>query len=264
MRCLPLFIAAVLTLGAAGCTSSSSAPAPDASTPSGSAPATNAGTAVAPATLAATVQKGLADATSVHLTLSTAVAGGSTIKGSGDLALHAGTITQADVVEALPDGLGSVRLVRSGGETYAKLPAGLNPKGKTWTVLSTSNKQPLIAQLARTVDSLLAVASPSTVVTFIRAASSVRDLGTASVDGATQHRYLVVIDASKLSSLPGGLSVGSATSVPLELSLDPTGRPAQLRGSLQLSGQRVVPTVTLTDYDKAVSITAPPASRTGS
>ncbi|MBE7187538.1 hypothetical protein [Jatrophihabitans endophyticus] len=256
-----LGLAALLVL--AGCTSSSSSGGPS-STPSAtpSSPSAAAtGSAVPAGPLATRLQTALAHTTSVRLTLSTAVAGSSTIKGSGDVALDDGAISKADITEALPDGLGGVRLVVVGGRTYAKLPAGLTSKSRPWTLLSASSSQPLVSQLATTVHSVLSVASPATVVSFVRAASSVRSLGRATVAGTTARHYRVVIDAAELSSLPGGLSAGSASSVPVDLYVDGSGRPVQLRGSLELDGTRVTPTVTLSHYDTPVSISAPPASQ---
>lgn len=258
-----LLLAAGLA-SAAGCTSSSSSggttstPPPSSTSPSSGPSATPTGTTVSAGSLASRLQGALARATSVHLVLSTAVAGSSSIRGSGDVALDSGTISRADITEGLPGGLGSVRLLVAGGKTYAELPAGLSPKGKPWTLLSPSSSQPLVAQLATTVDSVLSVASPSTVVSFVRAASSVRDLGTSTVDGGTARHYRVVIDASRL---PAGLSAGSSKDVPVDLFVDRTGRPVRVSGSLELSGARIAPTVTLSDYDEAVSISTPPASQ---
>lgn len=253
LLCLTVVLASVL--GAAGCTSSSSsAPSPT----TGDRRAAATGTPVQPAVLAGRLQHALAGARSVHIRLSTAVTGSSTITGSGDVALDKGTISAADITEALPNGLGSVRLVVAGGRTYARLPAGLAPKGTPWTLLSTSSTQPLVAQLATTVDSVLSVASPATVVTFVRSASSVRLLGPASLDTVPTRHYRVLVDPSRL---PSSLSSGSAASVPIDLYTDRSGRPVRLRGSLALGGAQVTPTVTLSDYGKAVSISAPPASQ---
>lgn len=268
-RVLTLAAALVACLGAAACTSSSSPSSSSSSSgpsasPSSSATTASRGTAVAPARLAARLQRGLAGVRSVHLNLATQVVGSPTIRGAGDVTLRGGAISTADLTESLPGGLGSVRIIVADGKTYARLPAGLVKQDKPWQVLSGSSSQPLAAQLASTVDSLLSVASPTTAITFVRAAAGVRDLGAATVGGTAVRHYLVNISAAKLSTLPGGLSAGSAPTVPVDMYVAATGRPVRLAGSLELDGARVAPTVTLTRYDEPTSISVPPESQVAS
>lgn len=266
-RRLPVLLPALALLGGVGltaCTSSSPAPAGSSSArPSTrSAAAVTGGTSVAPAIIATKLQSGLADATSAHLAVSTALSG-QALQGDGDLALDHGAIARADLQQDLPSGLGTIRVIVDGAKTYAKLPGALNPdSSKPWVLLSPDSKSVVVSQLASTIAPVLAVASPASLVAFARAASSATDLGAGASGGTATTRYRLVVDATKLpASLPGSITAGGRSTIPLDVSLDSAGRPRQVTGTFSISGQTVTPTIVLSAYDAPVSITPPPAGQ---
>jgi hypothetical protein len=258
-------LALVCTVGLTACTSSSAKPSRTGTTTSAAAAApASGGRAVAPSTLATTLQRGLATATSAHLAVSTVLAG-QTLQGAGDVALARGVIARADLRQALPSGLGSIRIVVVGARTYAELPSALNTRsGKPWVLLAPDSKSIVVSQLASTVQPVLAVASPASLVAFARAASSARDLGPGTAGGVATTHYRVVVDGSKLpASVPSSITAGGKSSIPIDMYLDSAGRPRQVSGTFSISGQSVTPTIVLSAYDAPVSITAPPAGQVG-
>ena len=261
--------ALICTVGLTACTSGSAGSTGSAKQTSAAAGApttasATGGRAVAPSTLAGTLQQGLATATSAHLAVSTVLAG-QPLKGAGDVALSRGVIARADLRQALPSGLGSIRVVVVGDNTYAELPSALNThSGKPWVLLTPDSKSIVISQLAATVQPILAVASPASLVAFARSASSARNLGPGTVGGVATTHYRVVVDAAKLpASVPSSITAGGKSSFPIDMYLDATGRPRQVSGTFSISGQTVTPTIVLSAYDAPVSVSAPPAGQVG-
>ena len=258
---------ALLVAGAVGLTACSSGSAGSAarsttSTPSATATTAAVGRAVAPATLAGLMQRGLSTATSAHLAVSTVLAGQS-LTGSGDIALTRGAISQADLQQDLPVGLGAVRIVVVGRTTYAKLPGALAPDAsRPWVRLAAGSKSTVVSQLASVVQPLLTVAAPAGLVTFARSASSATDLGPGTVDGVATTHYRLVVDAASLPS-DSGVTAGGRATIPIDLQLDAAGRPRQVSGTFTIRGQTVTPTITLSDYNAPVSVSAPPPGQVG-
>src|SRR4051812_14361327 len=75
--------------------------------------------------LAAFLRDGTASIRSAHLELEVE-AGGNTITGTGDETLSNGRAEAYDLTETIP-GVGDLRVLMVDGQTYAQLPAGLNP-----------------------------------------------------------------------------------------------------------------------------------------
>ncbi|WP_375497490.1 hypothetical protein [uncultured Jatrophihabitans sp.] len=225
---------------------------------------TTGGRSVEPTTVADKLETGLATATSAHLAVSTELSG-QRLEGAGDVRLTKGAISQANLQQALPSGLGTITVVVSGGKTYAKLPSALRTdSSKLWVLLTPDSRSTVVSQLASTVQPILTVASPASLVAFTRSASSVTDLGQASTGGVTTTHYRVIVDAGSLpTSVPSSITAGGKSSIPIDMYLDATGRPRQVTGTFSISGQTVTPTITLSDYDAPVSITAPPAEQVG-
>ncbi len=255
-----LALAGAVTL--TGCTSSSDAPSTTAAPSSTPASAPSGGVADAPATMAAALSKGLATATSAHLAVSTTLSK-QTLKGAGDVTLELGAITRAQLRQDLPSGLGTMSVVVTGDKTYAKLPSALRiDSSRPWVLLTPDSKSIVVSQLASTVQPVLTVASPASLVAFARAASSVTRLGAQSIGGAATTHYRVVVDAGSLpSSVPSSITAGGKTSIPIDMYLDSSGRPRQVTGTFSISGQTVTPTITLSAYNVPVSVTAPPSSQ---
>jgi hypothetical protein len=212
------------------------------------------------------MQSAVEKITSAHITLDINAAG-QALTGSGDEQLTGGKLVALDITENLPGGAGAIRIILVDGKTYAKLPASMNSSGKPYLLVTKDSTNPVIQQLAGSLDSALSSASLGSVSAFILAAKSVTPKGTESIDGVSTTHYSVVVDISKLpSSLPGKdalVSSGLAT-IPLELYIDSEGRPIQVTEDFEVQGQSVSTKVTVTDYNKPVSIEAPPANQIGS
>jgi hypothetical protein len=249
----------VAALALAGCTSSSKSTPKKAS--SGSPAASTASPAAA--ALAAKLQAGLATAKTVHLAISTKLAG-QAITGSGVAQLDDGTITAGDVTEQLPSPFGAVRIIVSGGKTYAQLPAKLAKTGKPWVVVSANSSNAIVAGLGGVVATVIAVGSPESLIAFTRAAKSVKDLGAATIGGVATTHYALVVDHSLLpADLASSVTSGKAATIPVDLYIDAQGRPVQVGGTFTIAGQTVTPTITLTGYNAPLTITAPPADQVG-
>ncbi len=248
LRGLTVALGLFAVLAAAGCTSSSkpAAPSPSVATPDPGSPNT---AAVRPAALAATIRTGLAGVRTVHLTLSTTV-GTQKLAGFGDLALAAGKLSKADVTQALPGGLGAIRVIVTGGKEYAKLPSALTGSGKPWVMLAGDNANPVIAQFSQLLDPILAITSPATVADIVASATDARHAG--------PNGYVLDPDGTAVPAL------GTVTLAPKEavyLTLGEDGRPARVRGTLVVAGQRLEPTVSFEQYNARVAIAAPPAGQ---
>jgi hypothetical protein len=246
-RRVPAAICALLL--SAGCTSSASKANNNDTSSAASATANQ---------LATKLTAGLAGVTSVHLSVATDLAG-QKIQGGGGIGLNNGGIEQGDITEQLPGGLGEIHIILSGGKTYAKLPAALVKADKPWVLVSSDSSDPIVAQLASTIDTVLAVASPNSVVAFAKAAKSVDDLGAVTIGGVQTTHYKVSVDPKKLpSTFPGG---GSSTAIPVDLYIDAKGRPIQISGKFTVLGQALTPKIVLSDYNKPITVTPPPADQ---
>ena len=237
---------------ATGCTSSKSG----GGAPSGM-PTTTDG-------LATLMQSGIAKATSAAFNLDVTIAG-QALTGSGVEKLSNGQLTALDVSERLPQGV--VRVIMVDGKTYAKLPHSLNPSGKPYLPVTTDSSNVVIRTLADSLDSAVASASLGDIGVFAKAAKSIKVTGGATVQGVATTHYSMVVDLAKLpDSFPGKqpLISGGVQTIPLELDVDRQGRPIQVTEDFQAQGQKVHTKVVVTNYDKPVSITAPPANQIGS
>ena len=216
--------------------------------------------------LGTTLQNAISKMTSAHIALDISLAG-QKLTGSGDETLASGRLTGLDLTENLPNGGGAIRLILAGGKTYAKLPAALNSSDKPYLLVSKSSSNPIIRQLSASLDSALSSASLGSVSTFTRAAKSVDAKGVETVNGVQTVHYSIVVDVTKLpDSLPGKseLTQSGITTLPLELYVDTSGRPVQITEQFSAQGQQVSTKATVSDYNKPVTITAPPADQVGS
>ena len=211
--------------------------------------------------LTAQLKSGLASLTSAHLAASTDYAG-QKVTGTGVLRLKDGEIDAADVTEGLPGGLGTIRIVRDAGNTYAKLPPGLAKTSKPWLLITGSSTNPLVAQLSGLIGTVLGIAAPSSLNSFAAAATSVTDKGSATIGGVPTTHYALTVDPKKLPDTLQN-SVGTASSLPVDVYLDKSGRPVQISGTFTILGQKVTPTISLSAFNQPVTVTAPPASQVG-
>lgn len=238
------------TSGAAGSSTGSSGAAP------GGKPTDAAG-------LGGLMQSAIAGITSAHISLDVDAAG-QKVSGAGNEKLSGGKLVAMDITEQLPGGAGSLQLIIVDGKTYAKLPPSLNKSGKPYVLVSPNSSNATVRALAGSLDSALSSASIGSVGAFITAAQTVKLDGSATVNGVKATHYSVVVDIAKLpADLPGkdALASSGLKTLPLDLYIDDQGRPVRVNEDFKVQGQEVSSNVTVTDYNKPVTVTAPPASQ---
>ncbi|HKC26984.1 MAG TPA: hypothetical protein VKB75_03125, partial [Jatrophihabitans sp.] len=216
--------------------------------------------------LATLLQSAVHNITSAHLHLDIEIAG-MTLTGAGDEKLSDGKLVALDLTENLPNDAGAIRVISVGGKTYAQLPASISNSGSRYLLVTPNSTNSVIQQLAGALDSALTSASLGGVAVFVRAAKSVKGEGTAPVGGVNAVHYSIMVDIAKLpASLPGRdqLQSGGVATLPVELYVDRQGRPVKISEQLRVGGQGVSTTALVTDYNKPVTITAPPANQVGS
>jgi hypothetical protein len=251
--------------GGSGTLAGPSGSASGGSASGGSSAGTPGGKPTDAAGLGALMQSAVATIKTAHISLDVNAAG-QALTGSGDEKLSAGKLVAMNLSEALPQGAGSIEIIIVGGKTYAKLPSSLNTSGKPYLLVTPTSSNAVVKQLAASLDSALSSASLGSVSAFIAAADSVKLKGTQSIDGVSTTHYSVVVNIAKLpATLPGkdALSSSGLATLPLELYIDDQGRPVQVTEDFQVQGQKVSTTVKVSNYDKPVSITAPPANQVG-
>jgi hypothetical protein len=217
-----------------------------------------------PTALGSLLQSGLATMTSAHFDLGIKIAG-QQLTGGGDEKVANGKLVALDLTETLP-GLGPVRVILVNGTSYAKLPSALNSTGKPYLVVSPSSSNQYVRQLASSLDSALSAVALGGITDITSAAKSFDAKGTETIDGVQTTHYSIVVDVAKLPNDFQGKSAIQAAglkTVPLELYVDRAGRPVRLIETLSAQGQTAVTTTTVTDYNKPVTITAPPSSQVG-
>jgi hypothetical protein len=214
--------------------------------------------------LASQLRSGIAGITTAHVELDFSLAG-QQITGHGTEKLADGTLTALDVTETLPGGRGDIEVITVDGKTYGKLPASLGGGGsKPWSLVTSSSSNPVIAQLAPSLNSALASASPAILIAYVLAAKSVDNKGSETIGGVQTTHYAIVVDISKLpASVPNhDQLVGSGiATLPVDLFVDSQGRPVRFSDQLTVQGQTVAAETTLSEFNKPVTITAPPANQ---
>ena len=211
--------------------------------------------------LAAFLKDGTASIRSAHLELEVDAAGNS-IKGSGDETLKDGKAEAFDLTETIP-GVGDIRVLLVDGQTYVQLPAGLNPSDKPWLLISADSTNPVVQQLATSLQSVTSSSSLDQYTAFTQAAT-VTVVGPEQVDGADATHYALNVDVTKLpNDTPGRSDLLSAglVKLPVDLWVDDHGRPVKVSEELTVQGQKVTTLVTLGNFDEDVTITAPPADQ---
>ncbi len=131
-------------------------------------------------------------------------------------------------------------------------------------LVSPKSSNATVRALAGSLDSALSSASIGSVNAFITAAKTVTPLGEQTINGVKTTHYAVVVDIAKLpADLPGkdSLVASGLTTLPLDLYVDDQGRPIQVSEDFKVQGQQVKSLVNVSDYNKPVTVTAPPASQ---
>jgi hypothetical protein len=212
--------------------------------------------------LAAKLVAGYRSISSAHLDLTVNLAGQS-ITGSGDEKVSHGTLTALDLKESLPTG-GQLEIIHVGGRTYAKLPSQLNHTGKPYVLVSSQSSDPIIKQLASSLNTALSAASIKTYGLFVHAAKSVKVDGRDTVNGVGATHYTVVVDVTKLPNTSAfskqALQASGIKTIPVDLWVDDQGRPVKVTEKVAVQGQSVNVIATIGKYNQPVTISAPPAN----
>lgn len=229
-----------------GCTSSGSSPSPS--------PSSSAAPTISPTTLADSIQAGLSKVHSAHVDADASALGA---RVSGDLSMANGN-TRASDLHIRQGAAGDVEVITIGRTaSYAKLPAGQNTSGKPWVKVTPKSSIPFVRTLSDTLHIVSAMSSIGDLVTAVRGASSVKQVGTS----ASTSTYDVVIVPSNVKGALGGLlHLTSDPQLPVRLVLDQQHRPLRADVTPTVAGVKVTFTVTVSDYNKRVHIEAPPAS----
>jgi hypothetical protein len=211
--------------------------------------------------LAAFLRDGTASIRSAHLELEVDAAG-NTITGTGDETLSHGRADAFDLTETIPT-VGDIRVLMVDGQTYVQLPAGINPSDKPWLLISTQSSNPIVQQLATSLQSVTSSSSLDQYTAFTQAAT-VKLVGSEQVDGVAATHYALSVDVTKLpNDTPGRSDILSAglVTLPVDLWVDAKGRPVKVSEELTVQNQKITTLVTLGSFDEDVTITAPPADQ---
>lgn len=92
--------------------------------------------------------------------------------------------------------------------------------------------------------------------------SSITKVGPATIDGVATNHYRAMLTGTATSTSSSGAPVSGTASLPVDVWVDGQGRLSQLRLQLPFFGIEMSETVTLSDYDSALSVTPPPANQT--
>ena len=130
--------------------------------------------------------------------------------------------------------------------------------------MSTTSSNPVVAQLATTLEQTQQSASLDQYTAFTQAASGLQVVGPEQVAGADATHYKLTVDVTPLpDTLPGREALLSAglMSLPVDLWVDDQGRPVKVTENLSVQGQTVDTEVTIGNFDAPVTVTAPPADQ---
>jgi hypothetical protein len=250
MRALAVLPAALALAGLAGCDQTAWMDTVRAA----SAPTDAAG-------LARFLRDGTESIHSAHLELSVTAAG-ITVDAEGDETLDAGRLRSLDLSEDVP-GAGRLRVVVVGGDTYVQLPEQLQTSGRPWVRVTQDSKDPVVRQLAASLSSVADSGSLDQYTAFTEAAT-ITGQRADQVDGESVTHYTLDVDVTRLrGDVPGRqeLMMAGLTTLPVDLWVDSHGRPVKVSEQFTVQGQQVETTVTISDFDVPVTVTAPPADQ---
>jgi hypothetical protein len=149
-------------------------------------------------------------------------------------------------------------------QLYLMLPDALNPTDKPWVHISSSMTDPALAPFVKALDELRYSASLDRSAIFAKATEHVQSKGKAQIGGVATDHYSVDVLVDNLPTDFPDIDVVKAAgvhSLPCELWIDAQGRTIQLTEDLAVGGQKSSTKVILSDFDKPVTIVAPPADQ---
>jgi hypothetical protein len=171
---------------------------------------------------------------------------------------HSGIVT-----EQLPGGLGTVHLTVANHAFYGQVAPShyAETGGKQWAELKLTTSSP-------------AQASPSSATAYVQllaGVGSVKDKGSATIDGTKVEHYHVDVDVAKaVAQVPPELRTTSAaqlqalgvTSMPMDVWITDAGLPVQMKFSINAQGASAHVTLKLRGSNRHVTIVIPPANQT--
>jgi hypothetical protein len=210
--------------------------------------------------LATKIRTGLSGLTSAHIAVDAGQLGGTS---SGNFRYANGAATASDVL--LGTGDQQVEVITVGATSYAKLPGSENSSGKPWLKVSADSSNQYVRGVADALRVANAAGSIPAVADVVDRATSAQDKGATSVDGAATHGYLIDVAPARApdGALGALLRQLGQQSVPVQLDLDQQGRPARIAVGVRLGALTLQVTITVTNFDAPVRITAPPADQIG-
>jgi hypothetical protein len=235
---------------------------------------TTHGTGIGPAYtslsgLAAQVSHAATQLTSVQgsLHLTSGSAGQLDETGTYRQAMHGGTITAFDssYVVNLQGNTTNVRVLIVNGKIYVN--RGQN--GKPWLIATPESSDPVAAQLAKTMPTVLNESSVRYYVVLLGAGHDLHVIGAESVNGIACMHYHVDIDTrSAAKTLPGdqGQQMQQAAdagvdSIPLDLWVDAQGHPVKVTDTVSTEQASATVEVQMGHFNEDVHITAPPSDQ---
>lgn len=195
--------------------------------------------------------------TSLHMTI-----GGTAVDGSGDAAMSHGKTTASDMTIDTAGIQVEVRTI--GGKTWVKLPPAQRASGKPWTLVSATSTNPAIRAMASSMQTTQSMTSLSSFLALVRATTKFQVVGADTVNGAPATHYALTVDLTKVD-FPGNLGQAikqaHISAVPVDLWTDGHDRPVQVREDISAGGQSITIQIGMSDFDKPVTISAPPSDQ---
>ena len=140
--------------------------------------------------------------------------------------------------------------------------ASLHITGKKWVLLSVASKNQGLAQLARSFTTATHLTGGEQAATLTAAATHVRDLGTADLDGVPTHRYSMAVDLARATAAMSGTGTGDTkvpvgATVPIDLWLDSGDRVVRVVEEFTQSNQHLRIDIRTGSFDQPVAVAAP-------
>lgn len=194
------------------------------------------------------------------------IGGGETVSGTGSMRFSYGWF-DADVTFTMPE-TGRVRAVLLPGASYLALPAAKGlPTDKPWLRVAPFPSSEFGRQLRPVVDQLRASFDPEQSLGLLRAASTVEEVGPATVEGVATTRHHAVLDLRSATAVAEGaareqfqsmLDAGVET-LEYDVWLDTTGLPRRFSTDLPANEGLFSITGTFRDWGEEVRIVRPAA-----
>lgn len=192
--------------------------------------------------------------------LQTTTVSGLAVTAEGDETFARGVVTGFRIASSVLNM--RVVMLMANGQGYAQIP-NLTPGGKPWVEVNEDSRNLVVRSLYPQLQAIRDGTSQQGLAGFAGAATKIVTGPSTTVEGVRVSPYTLTISvaklppsASKTSLQRAGLTTTSAT-----LYLDSTYRVVRVEQNGSYSGTRYTSTVTLTAFNHAVNIAAPPASQ---